>query len=396
MESLLLKSGALAQRVSTRFRRYLYAEIDWGNRLIGIKGARGTGKTTLLLQRLNSLELPVTKAAYFSLDDIYFSQNRFSETVEGFYKQGGQYVFLDEVHKYPGWAREIKNLHDFYPNLQIVFTGSSIIDLAREEADLSRRALMYELHGLSYREYLGLCAIVEAPVISFEMLRHQAQLRDLFPSDFRPLEHLKDYLKNGYYPFFRDDPSGYLVRLGQLVRTVVEYDMAELKGYDPRNARKLLQLLYILSNNVPYKPNLTQLAQKADIHRNTVLNYLLYLEQARLIRLLAPEGFGISLLQKPEKIYLNNTNLSFALTLAAPNSGNLRETFFFSQVQCRHAVAAPKRGDFLIDGQFTVEIGGRQKSHAQIADIPDSFVVQDDLEYPVGKALPLWLFGMLY
>jgi predicted AAA+ superfamily ATPase len=397
MESLLQKSGALVRQVSTHFHRYLFSEIRWENRLTGIKGARGTGKTTLLLQHLHALNLPATKAAYFSLDDIYFTQNLLSETIEQFYRAGGKYAYLDEVHKYPGWAREIKNLHDFYPELQIVFTGSSIIDLAREEGDLSRRALMYELHGLSYREYLELRGILDTPAIPLERLLNDSEnLSRLFPVNFRPLEHFRDYLTSGYYPFFRDDLQGYPVRLAQLVRTVIEYDMAEIKGYDPRNARKLLQLLFILSNNVPYKPNLSQLAQKADIHRNTILNYLIYLEQARLIRLLQPEGFSISMLQKPEKIYLNNPNLSFALSVTEPNVGNLRETFFFSQLQHRHRVTAAAKGDFLIDDRFTFEIGGKQKSYAQIADITDSFVVRDELEYPIGKALPLWIFGLLY
>ncbi len=380
-----------------RFMRYLYQEIRWDNRLIGIKGARGTGKTTLMMQRLKSLGLQASQAAYFSLDDIFFTQNPFSHTVEQFYRQGGKAVFLDEVHKYPGWAREVKNLHDFYPDLQIVFTGSSIIDLAKEEGDLSRRALMYELQGLSYREYLGIRDIFKVNSFPLEELLHRSgDIREVFPPDFRPLEHFRDYLTIGYYPFFQDDQEGFLQRLAQLVRIVIEYDMAELKGFDPRNAKKLLQLLFILSNNVPFKPNLTQLAQKADIHRNTILNYLVYLENARLIRLLQPAGFGVSILQKPEKIYLNNTNLAYALSSTAPNTGNLRETFFFSQIQCSHAVSSPSRGDFLVDEQYTFEIGGKQKTHEQIAGLSNSFVIRDEQEFPVGKSLPLWLFGFLY
>lgn len=397
MEDILQKSDALTRRVSMKFRRYLYDEIRWSNRLIGIKGARGTGKTTLMLQRLRSLGLLPTQAAYLTLDDIFFTQNLFSHTVEQFYRQGGKVIFLDEVHKYPGWAREVKNLHDFYPDLQIVFSGSSILDLAKEEGDLSRRALMYELHGLSYREYLAIGDVLDVAAIPLDaLLDPHADLHAIFPPDFRPLEHFRDYLSIGYYPFFQTDPPGFHQRLGQLVRLVVEYDMAEIKGFDPRNARKLLQLLFILSNNVPYKPNLTQLAQKADIHRNTILNYLIHLENARLIRLLQVEGYGTSILQKPEKIYLNNTNLAYAITTATPNIGTLRETFFFSQLQCRHTVTAPVQGDFLVNDQYTFEIGGRQKNHEQIANLPDSFVVRDDLEVRVGNALPLWMFGFLY
>jgi len=397
MEPLLVKSEGLVRKTPMQFSRYLLKEIRWNNRLIGIKGARGTGKTTLLLQRLRSLGLPAAQGAYFSLDDLYFTQNRFSATIEQFYREGGKVVFLDEVHKYPGWAREVKNLHDFYPDLQIVFTGSSIIDLAKEEGDLSRRALMYELHGLSFREYLSLSGLLHFEPISLnDLLNGKPGIRDLFPAGFHPLEHFKPYLSYGYYPFFTEDREGFHQRLEKLVRVVIEYDMAEIKDFNPRNARKLLLLFFILSANVPFKPNLTQLANKAEIHRNTVLNYLIYLENARLIRLMYPPGAGLSLLQKPEKIYLNNTNLAFALAPASPNTGNLRETFFQNQLQCRHEVNVPEKGDFLVDNKYLFEIGGKQKTHHQISGIPDSFAVRDEMEFPAGKSIPLWLFGCLY
>ncbi len=397
MENLLAKSAALVQRTSESFHRYLYGQVRWDNRLIGIKGARGTGKTTLLLQRLKSLNALPSQAAYFSLDDLFFTQNHFSKTVEQFYREGGKIVFLDEVHKYPGWALEIKNLHDFYPDLNIVFTGSSIVDLAKEEGDLSRRVLMHELQGLSFREFLALEGVASIPVFSLEQLTDRSSdLMRTIPVGFRPLERFKEYLSLGYYPFYRDDREGFHQRLQQLVRTIVEYDMSNLKGFDPRNARKLLQLLYILSANVPFCPNLTQLAQKADIHRNSVLNYLLYLEQARLIRLVSPEGRGLSLLQKPEKIYLNNPNLAFALAGEGNNPGTLRETFFASQVGAAHRLTAPPKGDFKVDDRWVFEIGGANKNHQQIADLPESFVIRDGLEFPVGKSLPLWMFGCLY
>ncbi|MFN0213316.1 MAG: ATP-binding protein [Saprospiraceae bacterium] len=397
MENLLAKSAALVQRTPENFYRYLFAQVRWDNRLVGIKGARGTGKTTLILQRLKSMQALPTQAAYFSLDDLYFTQNHFSKTVERFYQEGGKTVFLDEVHKYPGWAIEVKNLYDFYPGLNIVFTGSSIVDLVKEEGDLSRRVLMYELQGLSFREFLDLEGAAKIPIFSLERLINRSDdFAAAFPADFRPLEWFKEYLSRGYYPFSREDREGFHQRLQQMVRTVVEYDMATLKGFDPRNARKLLQLLYILSANVPYNPNLTQLAQKADIHRNSVLNYLIYLEQARLIRLISPEGRGLSLLQKPEKIYLNNPNLAFALAGEGNNPGTLRETFFASQVGALHRLTAPPKGDFKVDERWLFEIGGVNKTHHQIADLPESFVVRDGLEFPVGKSLPLWMFGCLY
>jgi len=397
MEQLLIKSDNLVRRTPMGFRRQAMPVINWSIRLLGIKGARGTGKTTLLLQRLRELGLPANQAAYFSLDDLYFTNHELAPTLEQFYRQGGEYIFLDEVHKYPGWAREIKNLYDFYPQLNIAFTGSSIIDLAREEVDLSRRALLHELPGLSYREFLIFNEYFQAPALTLgDILNPKASWRDSLPADFRPLEQFRNYLAYGYYPFSKEDKDGYHMRLQQLIRQVVEYDMAELQGFDPRNARKLLQLLFVLSANVPYKPNLTKLAQEADIHRNTVLNYLIYLEQARLIRLVQVPGAGLGLLRKPEKVYLNNTNLAYALHSAEPNVGNLRETFFLSQLQPLHHISAPPNGDFLIDDQWTIEIGGAGKTFAQIAAQSNAFVVRDALEYPIGNILPLWVFGMLY
>lgn len=397
METLLEQSDRLVSRVNTSFRRYLHNVINWDNRLIGIKGARGTGKTTLILQRLYDLGKTSGEAAWFSLDDLYFSTRSFMETADAFYKQGGKYLFLDEVHKFKGWANMIKNLYDFYPDLYIVFTGSSIIDIAKEEADLSRRARMYELHGLSFREYLAYRHGIEMPEVSLEQLvNHPSKIRESFDSQLRPLQYFQEYLSSGYYPYFKEDPEGYHLRLQQLIRLIVEYDMAELHDFDIRNAKKILQLLYILAENVPFKPNLSNLAQKSNIHRNSVISYLSYLEQARLISQLYPAGISTAILQKPEKIYLNNPNLAFALSLIQPDKGNVRETFFLSQLQVSHRIHYPSKGDFMVDGKWVFEVGGKNKGNHQINLLEHAFVVKDDLEYPVNGALPLWLFGFLY
>jgi len=274
---------------------------------------------------------------YITLDDLYFTSNSIVDFATDFYQKGGKHLFLDEVHKYPEWAKSIKNLHDQYPDLQIVFTGSSIIDIAREEGDLSRRALMYQLWGLSFREYLDLADVAHFDKLSLDaILSDGREWRQLFPASFKPLVYFKNYLKYGYYPFSFQDIDSYLLRLQQLIRVIVEYDMASLRDFDIRNAKKMLQLLYILSENVPFKPNLSALAKKSLIHRNTVGNYLYFLEQAKLIRLLHPPGISVSLLQKPEKIYLDNTNLSYALSFSEPDIGNIRETFFASQVSQGH------------------------------------------------------------
>lgn len=303
---------------------------------------------------------------------------------------------MDEVHKLENWAKHIKNLYDFYPDLRIVFTGSSIIDISKEEADLSRRVLMYSLFGLSYREYLSFNDLNDFTSISLEdILSTDRNWFNMFPPDFRPLSHFQSYLEFGYYPFSLEDRDGYATRLQQLVRMIVEYDMAELKGFDIRNAKKMLQLLNVIASNVPFQPNISSITAKSDIHRNSVHSYLHFLEQAQLIKLLYPSGISIAVLQKPEKIYLDNTNLAFALSPTKPNTGNLRETFFISQVAVRHNLAFPKQGDFLVDDIFTFEVGGKDKSIKQLQNATQGYGVSDNLEFPVGK-LPLWIFGFLY
>ena len=397
MNELLEQSDRLINSVSMNFNRYLMDEINWDNRLIGIKGARGTGKTTILLQWLRKLKLPPSKVAYLSIDDMYFTVNSLLDTGRDFHLKGGKVLVLDEVHKYPGWAREVKNLYDRYSDLQIVFTGSSIINISKQEGDLSRRALIYELHGLSYREYLLLNKITNVGRISLQtIINTDKSLRDLFQKDFRPMEYFQDYLAYGYYPFSVEDKEGYPQRLRQLVRNIVESDMAELKGFDIRNAKKMLQLIYIIAQQVPFKPNIIKLAEKSRIHRNSVSNYLYFLEEARLINMLYPSGSSIATLQKPEMIYLNNTNLMFAMASGKPMTGSIRETFFYSQLIVQHKVRHPKASDFEIDGRYIFEIGGKNKGRGQIQGLKNAYIVKDNMEYPVGSALPLWLFGFLY
>lgn len=397
MNTLLEQSEYLLSNTSLDFKRSLFDEIKWNNRLIGIKGARGTGKTTLSLQWLKEQDLPVTKAAYFSLDDLYFTNNSLKDTITRFHKQGGKILVLDEVHKYRNWSTEIKNIYDVYTGLKIVFTGSSIIDISRQQGDLSRRAVIYELPGLSYREFLSLKYNIEVPVFSLDrILKDAGGLKKSLPRSFRPLEHFNEFLQTGYYPFMMEDKETVHQKINQLIRTIVEYDMAELKDFDIRNAKKLLQLMYVIAQQVPFKPNLVSLAEKTNIHRNSLNNYLHYLEQAKLISLLQPAGKSTATLQKPEKIYLNNTNILFALAEQQVDKGNLRETFFLSQLNAVSKIAMPKQGDFFVDNKFTFEVGGRDKSLKQIAGIKNAWVVKDDLEFPVGNELPLWMFGCLY
>lgn len=397
MEELLEISERLISQVELRFKRSLYHKIHWNDRLIGIKGARGVGKTTMLLQWLKAQDLSPRQRAYLSLDELYFTYNSLLDLAKKFYNQGGKVLVLDEVHKYPTWSIEIKNLFDRYKDLKIIFTGSSIIDISKQEADLSRRALIYELPGLSYREYLEFSYNHTFSILDLEqILSPDADIKGFFESDFKPLLHFKEYLHYGYYPFYQENKETYHQRIQQLVRTIVEFDMAELKGFDIRHAKKMLQLLYIVSQEVPFKPNINSLSNKTKIHRNTINNYLYFLYDARLVNLLYSSSFGIAGLQKPEKIYLQNTNLLYALSENPPSIGTVREVFFCNQLQFKHRVTHSSTADFVVDGNFHFEIGGKNKGNKQIKNLEKAWVVKDDMEYPVSQNLPLWLFGFLY
>lgn len=397
MLQLIDQSAKLIERTPVEFKRYLYHQIRWDQRLIGIKGARGTGKTTLLLQWLKEQDLMAHQGVYITLDDLYFSSNSLLDTAREFYRQGGQVLAIDEVHKYNNWSSEIKNCYDLLPDLKIIFTGSSIIDITRQEGDLSRRVLMYDLQGMSYREFLGIKKIVDlAPVPLEAMISNSSDFVKALPADIRPAAYFQQYLRSGYYPFALEDEESLHQRLNQLIRTIVEYDMAELPGFDIRNARKMLQLLYVIAQQVPFKPNISSLALKTGIHRNSLPNYLHYLDQAQLIRLIYPAGSSISILQKPEKLFLNNTNLLYTLATNEPEKGNVRETFFQSQLRVNHKVEMPLKGDFFVDDTYTFEVGGKKKSSSQLQGIGKSFVVRDDIDTPLLGIIPLWAFGLLY
>jgi hypothetical protein len=397
MEELFNISHQLILNTELRFFRSLYQKIDWKSRLIGIKGARGTGKTTMLLQYLKQLDLPSSQKIYISLDDIYFLNHSLVDIGKEFYLQGGKILALDEVHKYPNWSKEIKNLYDRYSDLKIIFTGSSIVDITKNEGDLSRRAIMYELKGLSFREYLSLVENLHFNSLSLEeILSKDFDYQQRFPTDFKPYQYFGDYLKKGYYPFFLESEETYYQRLKQLVRLIVEMDMAEIKGLDIRQSKKILQLLYIISQQVPFSPNLSDLSRKTTIHRNSLNDYLYYLEEARLLHLLQPKNYSVASLQKPEKIYLNNTNLLYALSEENPNSGTIREVFFYNQLSGLHNISQSKEADFLVDNKYTFEVGGKNKTTSQIQGVENSWLVKDDIVHPVGRAIPLWLFGFLY
>ena len=397
MEQLLTRSRKLILQVDSRIERSTVRQIDWNWRLNGIIGARGTGKTTLLLQRLKRLQSSGSKVFYVSLDDFYFTENRLYDLAVEFSRLGGEYLFVDEVHKYPSWAIEMKNIYDTLPGLKVSFSGSSITDLLRGDIDLSRRALFYELHGLSFREFLHFINGIMLPVCSIkDVLENHEEIAIDIVEKIRPLAHFADFLKHGYYPFFMEEFRDYALTLEQVIQLVVEIDLKYMKGFDPGKSRKLLQLLRVIASSAPFKPNISKLSTRIGIDRNTMISYFEYLEKARLIRRLHVAESDISVLQKPDKLLLNNTNLFYVLAPMTHEPGSIRETFFVSQVAATCEVFTHRRADFIVNHRWIIEVGGKNKSTHQIRGLDQNFLVLDDLEIGHGSKIPLWLFGFTY
>ena len=376
-------------QTSLVFKRYKYGQIDWDLRMIGLMGPRGIGKTTLLLQRIIESG-QADNSLYVSADHSYFSIHSLVEVADEFVKQGGEYLYLDEVHKYTNWSRELKQIYDTHPALHVVFTGSSVLDILKGEADLSRRAIAYTMQGLSFREYLELFHGITAQVFSLEqILRGEVRIKEL-P---HPLPYFNQYLKSGYYPFAKE--KAFFTRLEQMVTQTVEMDIPQFANMSVSTARKLRQMLAIVATLVPYKPDASALAAELKISRNVVPDYLLYLEKAGMIGQLRDATGGMRGLGKTEKVYLDNTNLMFALGGDKVEMGNVRETFFYNQTRETSDVMASKVADFKI-GDYTFEIGGKNKTQRQIAGIDNAYIVKDDTEYAFRNEVPLWMFGFLY
>ena len=398
MERLFEQFVAILQHTDQRFERYLMAQINWNRRLVGIRGARGVGKTTLLLQRIKKLfPIPTAEVLYVSLDNVYFHDNTLADLADRFYKRGGKYLFLDEVHKYARWSAEIKHLYDSYPDLTVVFTGSSMIELQKGEADLSRRAVMYSLFGLSFREYLVLETQTPfSPLTLDDLLHHHTQRAQEVTARIRPLQYFDDYLRFGYYPFYLEGKDEYLIQLQAVLNLIIETDLPSATNIVFATTTKLKRLLGIIAEATPFKPNISKLSTQINVTRDTLITYLFWLEKAGLINLLRSATHGVSALGKPDKIYLNNSNLMYALTEDTPNIGNLRETFFYNQLLgAGYAVQSAQPSDFLAQGH-TFEVGGKNKKRKQIQDVSDSFIIADDIEIGLGQKIPLWMAGMLY
>ncbi len=392
METLINDYRALLDRVDTTFVRYLHDKINWNSRLIAILGARGVGKTTLLLQHIKMFDQP-DQSLYILADDFYFSNHRLYELAQRFYQQGGKRLYIDEIHKYRNWSVEIKNIYDKLPDLQVVYTGSSILELEQGSADLSRRKVEYHLHGLSLREYINIANGLNLQPYNLEEVLAGAVS---IPMDkIRPLQQISAYLREGYYPYFREDD--YLLRLNGVLKQVVEYDIPQFSDMNVASRQKLKKLLYMLAQSVPFKPNYSKLERDLEISRNALPGYMHLLEKAELISLLPEKSEGIKLLEKTEKVYLQNPNIAYALSQNVPDIGSLRESIFFAWTRVVSHVTSSPISDFEIDG-LTFEVGGKNKGRRQLADVEyeKAYVVRDDVEYAAMHTIPLWMFGFLY
>jgi predicted AAA+ superfamily ATPase len=389
MRILYQKFETLLQNTTTDFKRYLYKNVSWDSRMVGIIGARGVGKTTMILQHIKE-KLDSKKALYVSADDMYFSENRLFDLADEFYKNAGDYLFIDEIHKYTDWSRELKNIYDSFPTLKVVFTGSSVLDILKGSADLSRRAIIYKLHGLSFREYLKFFHNYETEVYSLEqIINNEVKLDNIQ----HPLPLFNDYLKRGYYPFGIENEMD--LRLGQIIVQTLESDIPQYANLNVGTSRKLKRLLSIIAESVPFKPNFSKISEMISVSRNSLDDYFSYMEKAGLIGQLRNETSGIRGLGKVDKVYLDNTNIIFNLVGDKSNVGNIRETFFFNQMRVKNEVISSSKADFIID-KYTFEVGGKNKQQNQIEKDGQSFVVKDDIEYGYLNVIPLWAFGLNY
>jgi predicted AAA+ superfamily ATPase len=389
MDKLFEQFQKFLKETNSDFFRYIYKEINWKNRMIGLTGPRGVGKTTLVLQHIKK-NLKHDETLYVTAEDFYFADNKLIDLAEDFVKRGGKFLFIDEIHKYKDWAKELKLIYDYQTELYVVFTGSSVLDIRKGASDLSRRAVMHYMQGLSFREYLQLFHQITVRTYSLEeILSHKAEL----PGIKHPLPYFEEYLKNGYYPFALDED--FELRLQQIVNQTLETDVPVYAGMNVSTGRKLKQLLAIIAKSVPFKPNMTSIATALSASRNNITDYCLFIEEAGLITQLRNSTGGIKGLGKVDKIYLENTNLIHGLADTNSNKGNIRETFFLNQLKVKQEVIASPVADFLV-GEYTFEVGGKNKGLKQIQGLKNAFIVKDEIELGYLNTIPLWQFGLTY
>jgi len=397
MEELYRYQNQLLASTDFLFRRSFLDSVEWNERLIGIVGARGAGKTTCLLQRLQEIGTSDLTNLYVSLDNLANPFPTLLELADVFHGRGGKVLILDEIHKYSGWAAELKNMYDLFPRLKIVYSGSSILKIRDEAVDLSRRAVVYHLQGLSFREYLEIVAKCSLPMTSLDALINDHMGFSIrLIKELKPLAYFKPYLKNGYFPFFLQSEKTYLFKLQGIINYILESEIPGFFNIEYRSIQKMKRALQYISANLPYQPNISKLSESIELNRNSLLIYLSFMESAGIITSLYHSGSFYGKLSKPGKILLHHPNLSFALNPGEANYGNLRECFFVNQVAHSHKVELAGKGDFLVDEKYLFEIGGKGKTRKQVAGQENAYIVADDLETGFENKIPLWLFGFLY
>lgn len=398
MEELFSYQNKILKSVTNQWNRYAFDKIDWNQRLFGVKGLRGVGKTTLLLQYMKFQYPDKKNALYVSADHPWFYRNSLYELITEFEKMGGKLLLIDEVHKYPKWSTELKTGFDAHPGMQFIFSASSAFDIFKAEADLSRRATVMLLPGLSFREFLELRHGISLEAVTLnEILDHASDISSRVNEKLKPLPLFRQYLLNGYFPFLKDEAEETTrQKLAAVVHAVLENDLAYVEDYSPSNIQKIKKLLGVIAGTAPFSPNISKIADKLSVGRNTIYNYLKHLEDAHILNLTHKTGRGISVLQKPDKIYFENTNLASALNSRA-EIGALRETFIVNQLRnVGYDIHLAKKGDFLIDDKITIEVGGKHKTGRQIKDVPNAYIAKDDIEIAFQNRIPLWMFGLLY
>ena len=398
METLFRKHRILISQVSMGIVREIMQHIAWEKQLVALRGSRGVGKTTLMRQYVRqTYGVNAGEALYCVLDSLYFTNHSLLDLAEQFHMRGGRHLFLDEVHKYPTWSKEIKEIIDLYPDLKITFSGSSLLQILNADADLSRRVLSYMMEGLSFREYLHFYKGIQLPKHSLEeILANPDAVCEEVNRVCHPQPLFEQYLRAGYYPFYDGDETEYYSRIENVINFIIDQELTQFCGVEVANTRKIKALLLFLAENVPYEVNIAKLSTYLELNKQTVLGYLSGLQRAELLHLLYSDNNSVTRLQKPDKIYLHNPNLFYALG-QQNQIGTIRECFAVNQLSVNHSVEYGKQqGDFLIDRRITFEVGGQDKTFDQIADLPDSYILADMLEYPIGKKLPLWIVGLMY
>ena len=383
-------------KVDLRFKRYIYNQINWKARIISIKGARGVGKTTLLLQHILENNEDIDQTLYVSLDNLWFATHSLMELVDWADRHGISRLYLDEVHRYEGWSQVLKNIYDDYPDMSIVYTSSSLLVLDNATVDMSRRQTLYTLYGLSFREYLELEDIFKTEAIPLDdVLTHHVKKAMNIVGSIKVAPLFEAYLARGYYPFYRESLDDFPSRLRETVTVVIDSDLPAVENVTYETLQKVKKLLMIISEHVPFEPNMSELWRQLSTDNESGLKMLYDLDKAKVLSLLTAKTRNYKSLTKPDKVFLGNPNLMHVLCPKV-DKGNERETFFISQLRVLHDVRYPKQGDFLIDNKFLFEVGGKKKSFEQIADITDSYLAVDDTEVGSGNRIPLWLFGFLY